>query len=399
MSDTVTFNRPNHIPDELIIDFDYQRPGPVDSDPIVATTILHRLPPVVWTPRHGGHWIVTKGKLVPQILKDFERFSSEQVFIDTPGRPRGVPLEYDPPEHAPLRKLLMPAFTPKAVKKWGEEARELSIALIDDLHVRGRCEFAEDFSKQLPMIILLRILDLPEDDRTQLVYWVSTGLRSTDREEILAVRSKLRAYIEDLIDRRTAQPGNDVLSEAIHAPLANGQPLPRPMAIGLANALLGGGLDSVATTMTWIAWFLAQNPLHRRALIEDPGRIPKAINEFMRRFSISNIGRIVCVDMEFENAPLRRGDAILMPTPVHGLDPECFPDPLTVDFDRPNAHQHSTLSHGPHRCIGAALAQLELKIYLEEWLLRIPDFELDPHDPPTFAPGIVPGIERLVLRW
>lgn len=390
---------PAHVPGHLITDYDYMRPGPEGTDPLAAVTVLHGLPPVVWTPRHGGHWIVTKGDLIRPILKDHERFSSERVFIDTPGRPRGVPLEYDPPEHAPLRKLLMPAFTPKAVTRWADEARGLAAELIDGFRGRGGCEFVAEFAKQLPMIILLRMLDLPLEHRQRLVYWVSTGLRSTDPQEIRKVRGEFGAYMEDLVDRRTAEPGDDVLSRALHTPMADGKPISRQMAIGLTNALLGGGLDTVATTMGWIAWFLAQNPAHRALLVTEPDLIPNAVNEFLRRFSIANIARVVREDMVFEGAPLRKGDAILMPSPVHGLDPRSFRQPMEVDFTRPDAHAHSTLSHGVHRCIGATLAQLELKIFLEEWLRQIPDFSLDPGNPPTWAPGIVPGIERLELRW
>jgi cytochrome P450 len=391
--------RPAHVPEHLVVDFDFMRPGPPGSDPLVAWTALHGLAPVVWTPRHGGHWIVTVGEIVPKVLSDWERFSSERAFISRPGRPRGVPLEYNPPEHGPLRKLLAPAFAPKAVKRWADEARVLAIELIEALEPLGRCDFVKDFSKHLPMIILLRILDLPEEHREMLVHWVATSLRTVDPAEAAEVRAKLNAYVDDLVDHRTAEPGEDVLSLAIHAKLEDGRSVSRDIAKGLASALIGGGLDSVATEMTWIAWHLAQHPEHRSTLRSDPSRIPFAIVEYLRRFPISNIARVVREDMEFEGAPLKSGEQILMPASVHGLDPRSFHEPLTVDFERTNSNEHSTLSHGIHRCIGATLAHQEMKIFLEEWLARIPDFGLDADDPPVMAPGLVPGIERLTLRW
>jgi cytochrome P450 len=388
------------IPPSLVVDFDFMRPGPAGSDPLIATMRLQAGPPVVWTPHHGGHWIVTDGEIIPEVLADWERFSSRQVFIGLPpGRPRAVPLEYDPPEHGPLRKLLIPAFTPAAVKHWADDARELAITLIEELAPQGRCEFMSAFAKQLPMIILLRMLDLPQEHRSMLVDWVSTGLRSTDQVERAAVRAKINAYTEDLVDRRTAGVGDDVLSQAIRA-IPESEPLARrDLAIGLASSLLGGGLDTVATTMGWIAWHLADNPAQSRELAAEPRRIASAIQEFLRRFSISNIARIVRCDMDFHGAPLQAGDAILMPTALRGLDARIFPDPLKVDFTRPNAHAHATLSAGPHRCIGVTLAHQELKIFLEEWLARIPAFGLAEDDPPIMAPGVVPGIERLTLTW
>lgn len=395
-----TAERPAHVPAELVVDYDFMRPGPDGSDPLTACMRLLGGPPVVWTPHNGGHWLVADGRLGPDLLGDPERFSSRRVFIGMPaGRPRAVPLEYDPPEHTPLRKLLQPAFTPKAIKRWADEARVLAVDLIEDFAPAGRCEFVAAFAKQVPMIIILRMLDLPLEHREMLVGWVSTGLRSIDQAERAAARDNMNRYIDDLVDRRTADPGDDVLSQAIHSVMPDGRKPERPIAIGLANSLIGGGLDSVATTMTWIAWYLARNPAQRQVLIDEPKRIPKAIDEFLRRFAISNIARVVVDDVEFGGAPLKAGEAILLPSAIRGLDDRIFADPLTVDFDRPNAHQHTTLSHGPHRCIGVMLAHLELRIFLEEWLTRIPDFALDADDPPVMAPEIVPGIERLPLVW
>ncbi len=388
------------LPPDLVIDFDFMRPGPEGSDPLIEISRLIGRPPVVWTPRYGGHWVVTDGRIIPEVLGDYERFSSREVFIGMPpGRPRAVPLEYDPPQHTEFRKLLQPAFTPQAIKRWAEEARVLAVELTEEIAPKGRCEFVADFAKHVPMIIILRMLDLPLEHRETLIYWVSTGIRSVDQQERASVRDKLNAYIEDIVDRRTANPGDDVLSKAIHTDMENGRKVTRDEAIGLASSLIGGGLDTVATTMTWMAWYLAQNPKQRKTLVDEPQRIPLATAEFLRRFGVSNITRIVAKDMEFYGAPLKAGDAILMPSAVRGLDARVFDDPLTVNFDRRNAHDHTTLSHGPHRCIGIVLAQQELRLFLEEWLARIPDFELVDGDPPVMAPGIVPSIDRLMLQW
>jgi len=390
--------RPAHVPGDLVVDFDFRAPGPPGSDPFVAWSRLIGLPPVVWTPRNGGHWVVTRGDLVPEVLKDHARFSSARAFIGPPGRPRGVPLEYDPPEHGPLRKLLVLAFTPRAVRIWSDEARKLAVDLIEGFRTRGRCEFVADFAQQLPMIIFLRIVDLPLDHREKLVRWVNTGLRGRDAGKMAEARASLNRYIGELIDERAARPGDDLLSRSIHADIGNG-PMTREQAVGLASGLLGGGLDTVAALMGWIALFLAGNPAHRADLAADPTRIPKAIEEFMRRFSIANIARVVREDMAFEGAPLKAGEQILMASCVHGLDERSFACPFDVDFSRRDAYRHSTLSHGIHRCVGAPLATQEILIFIEEWLARIPDFTTDPDDPPVMATGIVHGLERLVLRW
>lgn len=398
MSVLPTVERPAHVSPELVVDFDFMRPGPEGGDPFEAWSRLIGLPPLVWTPRNGGHWIATRGDDIPAILKDHERFSSRRAFIGMVERPRAVPLEYDPPEHGPLRKVLLPAFTPKAVSVWSEEARSLSIELIEGFKANGGCEFVRDFAQQLPMIIFLKIVDLPLEHREMLIEWVNTGLRSTDEAKRIDARANLNAYIAGMVDSRTAEPGNDLLSQAIHADIG-GRKMNRDEALGLASGLLGGGLDTVAAEMGWIAMFLAQNPGHRKQLRDEPKRIPKAIEELMRRFSIANIARVVKEDMEFLGATLQANEQILMGSCVHGLDARSFACPMDVDFDRKDSWKHSTLSHGIHRCIGAPLAMQEMKIFLEEWLDRIPDFSLDPEDPPVMSTGIVHGLTRLSLKW
>lgn len=391
---------PAHVDSACVVDFDFWRPGPPGCDPFLAwTQALQGKPPLVWTPRNGGHWLVTRGELIPKILSDAERFSSRRVFIGMEGAPRAIPLEMDPPEHAPLRKLLMPAFSPRSVKHWAGEAQQLAVELIEGFRAQGRCEFVNDFALQLPIIVFLKLVNLPLDHRTMLLEWVGTGIRASEPAARIRAREAMNAYTEDLVNRRRREPGDDILSQAINADLGGGERMSHEMALGTARTLLGGGLDTVAATMGWIALFLAENPAHRQQLAQDPRRIPRAIDEMMRRFSIANIARVVREDMEFEGVRLLAGEQVLMGTCLHGLDPECFADPLQVDFDRRDAHRHSTLSHGIHRCMGAPLALQEIRLFIEEWLKRIPDFTLDPQVPPVRVTGIAHGLAQLGLQW
>jgi cytochrome P450 len=398
MSVLPTVERPAHVPAELLVDFDFMRPGPEGGDPFEAWSRLHGLPPLVWTPRNGGHWLATRGEDIPVILKNYELFSSRRAFIGMIERPKAVPLEYDPPEHGPLRKVLIPAFMPKAVAAWSDEARRLAVELIEGFKAAGCCEFIRDFAQQLPMIIFLKMVNLPLEHRQMLIDWVSTGLRSTDMTKRVRARANLNEYLANMLDHRLANPGNDLFSTAIQADIG-GRKMNRQEALGLASGLLGGGLDTVAASMGWMALFLADNPSHRRDLAANPNRIPKAIDELMRRYSIANIARVVKNDMDYLGASLKAGEQILMATCIHGLDARSFEAPTEVRFDRKNSFMHSTLSHGIHRCIGAPLAMQEMKIFLEEWLARIPEFATDPADPPIMATGIVHGLTRLPLKW
>jgi cytochrome P450 len=151
--------------------------------------------------------------------------------------------------------------------------------------------------------------------------------------------------------------------------------------------------------MGWMALFLAEHPAHHRELAADPKKIPKAIDELMRRYSIANIARVVKDDMEYLGTSLKAGEQILMASCIHGLDERSFEAPTEVRFDRTDSYKHSTLSHGIHRCVGAPLAYQEMRIFLEEWLARIADFSTAADDPPIMATGIVHGLTRLPLRW
>jgi len=390
--------KPAHVPSTLVLDFDFMRPGPDGGDPFQAWTTLHGLPPLVWTPRNGGHWLATRGEDIPEILKNHELFSSRRAFIGNVDRPRAVPLEYDPPDHGPLRRVLIPAFLPKAVAEWSAEARRLAVSLIEGFKPAGRCEFIHDFAQQLPMIIFLKMVDLPLAHREMLIDWVGTNLRSTDLARRTEARAKLNAYLEHMLDERLANPGADLFSVAIHADIG-GRRMNRQEALGLASGLLGGGLDTVASTMGWMALHLAAHPAHAAELAADPRKIPKAIDELMRRYSIANIARVVRSDMEYLGTTLKAGEQVLMASCIHGLDARSFDAPLDVRFDRKDSFRHSTLSHGIHRCVGAPLASQELRIFLEEWLARIPVFSTAADDPPVMATGIVHGLTRLPLRF
>jgi cytochrome P450 len=391
---------PPHVPTELVVDFDFYRPEGAEVDPFLALKRLHDKPEVFWTPRNGGHWVATRGEDIREILTDHETFSSRHVFVPaTPDRPPSVPLEIDPPDHEKYRRLIMPAFSPPAVAAWADEARALAVSLIEGFHERGECEFMADFAQQLPMIIFLRMAGLPLEHREMLVSWVSAGVRPGDSERREANRANLAGYIKDLIAARRADPsGDDIISHVFRTGV-DGRPLNDDEAWGVCYTLLGGGLDTVASSMGWVALFLARNPDHRRQLLQNPGLIPRAIDELLRRFSIPTIARVVRRDMSYKGAPLKAGEQILMPACLQALDERVFDDPLTVDFQRTDARMHCTFSQGVHRCPGSTLALREIRVFLDAWLARIPDFEVKPGEAVRTSGGISLGVLSLPLVW
>jgi len=389
---------PPHVPPGLVVDFDFIHPSGADTDPYAALKRLHAGPDIFWTPHNGGHWVATRGADIRGILSDNENFSSRAVFIPPMKRPPVIPLEVDPPAHAGYRRLISPAFFPKAVANWSEQARGLAVSIIEKLRPFGECEFVGDFAQQLPIIIFLRMCDLPLEDREMLLGWVGASLRPTDPVLRDQARASMSEYIRKWIALRRAAPGDDLLSRVVTAEI-DGRRLDDLEVHSIATGLLGGGLDTVAASMSWMARFLAEHPAHRQQLIDDPELIANAIEELLRRFSVPNIARVVAKDLVYKGVAMKGGEQILLSACLHGMDEQSFEDPLTVDFARKDARMHSTFSQGIHRCPGSMLALAELRFFLEEWLRRIPDFWIKPGETVRTATGIVHGVLTLPLAW
>jgi len=309
--------------------------------------------------------------------------------------PRLAPIEADPPSQQVYRKLFASAFTVAALKEREKEARALAIELIEDLAPRGRCEFVTEFAQHLPIKIFMRMVDIPEEDRLTLLPLANAQVAAdAPKEETMA---QLFAYCAQRVAERMKAPGDDLISKIATAEI-DGRPITMHEAIGVSALLLIGGLDTVASMMAHIMHFLAGSPEHRHALVANLGLSAAATEEFLRRFALTNPGRTVVSDIDFHGVAMKAGDKVLMCTPFGAVDPREYADPLAVDFARKSINK-TTFGNGPHVCPGSMLARIEIKILLEEWLPRIPDFALDPETPPRFRTGVNGSIDRLPLVW
>jgi cytochrome P450 len=390
---------PPHVRPDLIIDFDYFFPdGMVESDVYSAWHKLHNGPDIVWTPRNGGHWILTRAQDIKWVQENYEVFSHEEFTIPRQANKiRMPPLTVDPPDHARFRAVLNPFFAPARVRELADKARALTIQLIESLAARGSCEFVTEFARIMPVTIFLGIVDLPLDRREDFVEW-ATGYISAS---VPAVRDsylgKVSRYMSTVLEERFQNPGPDLLSR-----IASWRRDPRfegeHEVFGMAMLIFFGGLDTVANMLSFTARHLAGHPELRRRLIDDPSIVPQAAEEYFRRHGLSNTGRLVKHATDYKDAHFAEGDMVMVPISMSSMDDREYSDPLTVDFDRP-ARSHNTFGNGPHKCVGAPLARVELRIFLEEWLKRIPDFCLDPQVAALTHSGPVNGVSRLGLLF
>jgi cytochrome P450 len=398
--------RPPHVPESHVIDYDYMHPHGLDEkDVYQLIKRLHDGPDIQWTPRNGGHWIVTRAEDVRWVQENFSIFSHEVFFIPRGAVPvRMPPLTVDPPLHARYRAVLNPFFSASNIARLREKARALTIELIEGFRPHGSCEFVKDFAQVMPVIMFLGMVDLPLDRREEFVAMANGFIGATNQAGRDASLASILPYLKTMIDERYAHPGDDLLS-AIAAwrdnPRYGGDHEP----IGMAVLVFLGGLDTVANLLSFTARHLAQHPEHRRRIREEADIIPRAAEEYLRRFGLSNTGRLILSDVERKGVTMLADEMVLVPIGASSLDDRRYDDPFTVDFDRSGnfnsngAPSHNTFGNGPHKCVGAPLARAELRIFLEEWLRLIPDFRLDPDHRVQTRMGGVNGIEALHLSW
>lgn len=391
---------PDHVPPKLVRDLDlYAPPGMEGRASLDVHAVWKQIqdsyPPVFWTPHYGGHWIATRYREIEHMLLEHQTFSSREPFIPRGVLPNMLPVQVDPPEHGAYRKLLMPAFSPKALSRATERARQAAIEIIERLKPERYCEFVQDFAGTMPIVAFLSLINLPEADYAYL-RGLAVHMSVPTHPRSAAAWEEISVYVRKQISLRRADPLDDFITTLIHAQVS-GRPLTDDEIFSLCLVVIGGGLDTVVSMTSFAACFLARHPEHRQELATHPDRITTAVEEIARRFGTSNLGRVARRDTILGGAPIRTGDLVVGLFPLAGLDDHINPDPMSVDFTR--RRRHLAFGTGVHTCIGNTLARREIRIFLEEWLTRIPDFHLTPGKPPIMTTGLVNSVSELHLSW
>ena len=393
--------RPAHVSEANVVDFDIYHPPGVAEDYYASWKALQRPggPEMVWTPRNGGHWIVVRGKPMAQIWADYENFSShiQLVPVSEGLEHKLLPTYLDSPEYDPYRSALNQALAPRRVMSWEKSIRALSVSLIEAVEKDGGCNFTTAYAEQFPIMVFMNMCNLPNEDAAELKLWADRMLRpdaSATREE---VRQYFQNYLFPVIAERRANPGDDLLSTMANAQIGD-RMITADEALQMSMSVLFAGLDTVVNFLGFMMLSLAADPSLLAQLRDNRKLIPAAVEEFFRRFPIVTMGRMVTRDQEFAGVQLRAGEVVIMPSALHGIDDEENDRPLEIDFARRNA-KHSTFGHGTHRCVGLLLAKAEVRITLEEWLARIPDFSLAPDAKIHCHSGMVGCVEQVPLVW
>jgi cytochrome P450 len=199
------------------------------------------------------------------------------------------------------------------------------------------------------------------------------------------------------VAERKEKPGDDIISYML-AQQVDGAPVPEPHIVGTCFLLIVAGIDTTWSSIGSALWHLAQHPEDRKRLINEPELMNNAIEELLRAYSPVTMARYVAQDTEYGGCPIPEGSKVLMNFPAANRDPEVFHNPDQVILDR-EKNPHIAFGVGIHRCAGSNLARMEMKVAIEEWLRRIPDFELADPDHVTWAGGQVRGPRQMAMKW
>jgi cytochrome P450 len=312
-----------------------------------------------------------------------------------------VPLHNDPPEHLRYRRLLDPFFGPREMKRLEGPIRALSNELIDRFVERGSCDFAEEYAVPLPCSVFLELVGLPLTEVDEYLHLKEGMLRgsgegtSPDDPVRMAAYAEVNQRCAALVADRRRQPGDDFWSYLVTAD-ADGQPLTDDELAGIFRLLIIAGLDTVTDSLTCFYAFLATHDEHRRRLVADPAVIPNAVEEMLRYESPAMyLPRKVLSPTQLSACPIESGDDVMLLIGSANTDERAIPDADVVDFDR-LAIRHLAFGGGIHRCLGSHLARLELRISLQEWHRRIPEYRIPDGVELTFA-SVMRQVEHLPL--
>jgi len=382
---------PDHVPPELVIDFDYYYGPEVLGEPAIGLSKLHDGPDIFYTPRNEGHWMVTRAKDARDILLDNKRFSSAVHYnrrLD-PMQPYLIPAQVDPPIQTAYRKILHPLMSPAAVLKLEGEIRELTREVIENVRAKGGCEFFSEVAQLFPTVIFLKWANLPVSDRAMLADIVDKTTHDPTPGGQVENFTRLSSYLESVLKERRARPGDDLISKLATAKI-DGQTPPEQEVLFLLTNILLGGVDTVVAGLTSFLGYLGRNPEKYRQLVDDPGIIRQALEELMRAYGVANTERCLKYDTEFRGIKFKKYDRIVILPALLNVDPHEIDHPLTVDFNRPQS-PHMFFGVGIHHCVGAHLARLEMRIFFEEWTKAIPKFSLRPGE-------VIEGVGGFVFR-
>ena len=392
------------VPTELQSDFDIVADPKLMRDPQqrMAEVFLEDERDIVFTPHNGGHWVISNYEYAQEILKNPQVFGSFPIGVPAnyEQRPRLIPLESAPDEHARYRRLLLPVFEPNTIRKMEDKIRQRTLKVLDEALTDGEIDFLWDIAKPIPTGVFLDMMGLPHDMQAKFFEWEKGFYRAPTIEERTQCGQNISIALSKSVDEHLAQPQDDVITLLLDVEV-EGEKLSREEVDAICYLLFLAGVDTVATMLGFIAQYLAKNPALFQELKADISKLPKAVDELVRMQAFINLNRICEEDIEFHGVKFRKGDNIVIPTYVSDHDARNFPNPSQYNTERSKQelNMHHAFGDGPHKCIGMHLAKLEIRIVLEEMMKRMDTLEIADPDRVTAHGGTTMGLDSLPIHF
>lgn len=386
------------------------------SDPYPIYARLREEAPIHRSP--VGVWLVLGYDEAVQILRDHDNFSvdhSNRLDTDAVGERLGptsaergmenIMLFKDPPDHTRLRGLVNKAFTPRVVGSLRHRIVEIVNELLDAVEPRGEMDVIQDFAYPLPVTVIAEMLGIPEEDRVGFKRWsrqIAPILDPVISDEVFYQIAEaglgLAVYFDELIAKRREAPGEDLITELIHAEEAGDRLTPEELRATLILLLVAGH----ETTMNLIGngtLVLLRNPAQMERLRADPALAKTATDELLRYDgSVHLTARTATSDVEIGGVTIGKGEMAMVILGAANRDPAQFPDPDRLDIGR-EPNRHLAFSAGGHFCVGATLARVEGQIAFETLVRRLPRLRLVDPDPPYRATITLRGLEALPVAF
>lgn len=393
----------------------------LDDFPHAAFRRLRRVNPVAWVEESdgSGFWALTRYDDVVEVSRDYRRFTASRGIRIEEMDPeeleaRRSMMELDPPEHTRLRRLVQPGFTPKVTATYEEAFRRLVDVVLDRVLPIGEFDFVTEIARELPIRMLCRLLGIPGRDAAQMVAWGDQMISNADPEytpviidkvdtddyRLLPFRSpaalEVFRYAEDIALERRLRPQNDIITSLLTAE-PDGEPLTDLEFKNFFTLMMVAGNETTRHTISHGLMFLMDNPDQLDWWREDiVGRSANATSEILRSSSVTmHFRRTATDDTEIGGVPVAAGDRVVIWYTSANYDEALFEEPYAFDLSR-EPNPHLTFGTGRHKCLGASLAELEVRVFFEEFLRRVQSFEVG--EPDRLRSNFIRGVKHLPVR-